>query len=282
MSERVDDRPPRRLADFPAGHPGEQFLTGRTPLFACRADQRFSYSLYVPDSYRRDGTRNKLIVAVHGTGRRVERLREGLVDFAEETAAVVLTPLFPCGIQDPDDLHNYKFIEYAGIRFDRLLLSMVDEVAARWSIDPVCFALQGFSGGGQFAHRFLYLHPERLSAVSIGAPGRVTLPDPSLPWWQGIGDVAAVLGNRVDLEGVARVPTQVVVGALDNDPSAIATVAASSGGDSRLERATSLAATLKGLGGAVTLDVVSGAGHDVLAVLPAVKDFLRPAVRVPD
>ena len=32
------------------------------------------------------------------------------------------------------------------------------------------FALFGYSGGGHFVHRFFMLHPQRLWALSIGAP----------------------------------------------------------------------------------------------------------------
>jgi pimeloyl-ACP methyl ester carboxylesterase len=88
---------------------------------------------------------------------------------------------FPAGIGDPNDLHNYKFIDYQGILFDLVLLAMFEKVAARWHIRTDRFALHGFSGGGQFAHRFLLLHPDRLHGVSIGAPGRVTLPTSERP-----------------------------------------------------------------------------------------------------
>jgi predicted peptidase len=43
---------------------------GRTTLFACQFDQRFSYCLYVPRSYDEDGeTTYPLAVIVHGTNR---------------------------------------------------------------------------------------------------------------------------------------------------------------------------------------------------------------------
>ena len=45
------------------------YETGATPLFACQADQRFSYCLYVPQSYRPEGAPLELAVLVHGTGR---------------------------------------------------------------------------------------------------------------------------------------------------------------------------------------------------------------------
>jgi poly(3-hydroxybutyrate) depolymerase len=85
-----------------------------------------------------------------------------------------LAPLFPSGIIDPSDEDNYKFIKYHDIRFDHVLLAMIDEVAIKYRVNKDRFLLHGFSGGGQFVHRFFYLHPKRLMGVSIGAPGRIT------------------------------------------------------------------------------------------------------------
>lgn len=72
------------------------------------------------------------------------------------------------------------------VRYDSVLLDMIDCVASEWgSIDTRTFAIVGFSGGGQFVHRFFYLYPERVHAVSIGAPGRAT-PLIDAPWPEGI------------------------------------------------------------------------------------------------
>jgi poly(3-hydroxybutyrate) depolymerase len=154
-------------------HPGIDLLTGRTPLFACQTDQRFSYCLYVPRDI--DTSRpHPLVVSVHGTERAVESYRDGFADLADKHQCVVLAPLFPAGIGDPDDVHNYKTVDYRGIRFDLILLDMVAEVGARWPVTTDRFYLHGFSGGGQFAHRFLYLHPNRLAGISVAAPGSIT------------------------------------------------------------------------------------------------------------
>ena len=266
------------LADVGAHHPARALLTGRTPAFASQVDQRFSYSLYVPDGYDDATEPYRLLVAVHGTRRRAEALREGLISFADRNRCVVLTPLFPAGIEDPNDVHNYKFIDFRGIRFDTLLLSMVDEVQERYNVDAGSFAICGFSGGGQFAHRFLYLHPERLAAVSIGAPGRVTMPDTTEPWWQGVADLEERLGVPFDAHAVAAVPTQIVVGELDDDPADIASVQASGGGATRLQRARALAEALSRLGGNVTLDILPGLAHEGLNTLPAVTAFFERVV----
>jgi poly(3-hydroxybutyrate) depolymerase len=132
------------------------FRRGKTTVFASQYDQRFSYCLYVPAD---PGPNAPLVVIQHGTERNFLLYRDHLQGFADEHGVVVLAPLLPAGVGDPADMHNFKFIDYQGIRYDKVLLSMVDEVAATCPVDAEKFYPHGFSGGGQFAHRFCYLHP---------------------------------------------------------------------------------------------------------------------------
>lgn len=273
----------RRIDDFPAGHPAWSLLTGATPLQACSQDPRFSYSMYVPTRYWELRSPLPLHVAVHGTARGVEYTRDRFADLSEERGMAVLAPLFPAGIDDPDDVHNYKSLLYRGIRFDEILLAMINEAAERWSVETERFSLSGFSGGGQFAHRFLYLHPERLRAVSIGAPGRVTLPDDE-PWPLGLGGARDLFGIAPDLSTVAAIPLQVIVGGADLAADVLATVAGSPlearAGRTRVERAGRLAAELSGLGTDVETVLVPGVAHDAGGVAPFVIDFLRRVLDV--
>jgi poly(3-hydroxybutyrate) depolymerase len=264
-----------RFVDLPAGHPGRRLLSGYTPSFAVQADRRFSYSLFVPEDLSDGEPPLQLWVFVHGTGRRTVLYLDAFADLARAERAVVMTPLFPVGIEGPDDIHNYKTIDGAGVRFDEILLSMVGEVAHRWNVDPSAFFLHGFSGGGQFAQRFALLHPGRLRAVSIGAPGQITLPRPDVGWWRGVADVEQRFGIVFDPAAFVRVPVQVVVGALDDDPAEVAVVAPDGDGLGRLTQARMLGDALRELGSSVRLDVVAGAGHDGAAVIGVVADFLR-------
>jgi hypothetical protein len=74
----------------------------------------------------------------------------------------------------------------------------------------------GFSGGGQFAHRFLYLYPERWAAVSVGAPGRVTMLNFSQKWPVGVADTETLFDRSVSLNRIQQVAIQLVVGSGDN------------------------------------------------------------------
>lgn len=260
---------------------------GLTTVYACAADPRFSWCAYVPRDYAADGTdRYRLLVAVHGTGRFVHLYRDLLVDYAERAQSIVLTPLFPAGITGPGDLSSYKMLRPCGIRYDRILLSMVDEVAARYRLAGDRFTLFGFSGGGHFTHRFLYLHPRRLEAASIGAPGVVTLLDGEHDFWVGVQDFESVFGQPLDLEAMRRVPVQMVIGGDDTDTWEITIdrdnplwmPGADKAGRNRQDRMHALKASFEAAGIAVRHDVVPGVAHRVERLVPAVEDFLTEAV----
>ena len=269
-----------RFADLPESHPGRRILSGRTPFFAAPAEPRCSYTAYVPDTYDWDA-RPGVLVAVHGTGRDVERTRDRFRALAEEQHLIVVAPLFPAGIDDPDDLHNYKFVEYSSIRFDLVLLNILDEVAQRWNANTDRVLLCGHSGGAQFAHRFWYLHPARVAAAAFSAPGRVTLVDDTTDWWSGTRDVEARFGVRVDPAALRRVPVHLVIGAEDRGDADLAATAAADRdqpGDTRLERLAALEDNLRGHGIEVSTTVVPGAGHDADATADPIAHFFNGAL----
>ena len=274
----------------PAGPASERaHFVGGTPFFASQHDQRLFYALYVPKDHTPEADPLPLVVIQHGTGRSAELYRDRWKGFAIEHRCVILTPLFPAGLIEPGELHSYKFLEYQGIRFDEELLHIVDEVGARFNTRTSRFFLHGFSGGGQFAHRFFYAHPDRLSGVSIGAPGRITQLDDSLPWWLGTKGFFEKFGLRIDLEALRRVPVQMVVGAEDTDtweinnpggPNWLDGVADT--GHTRVERLETLRDNYRAHGIEVRWDVVPGVGHQGSAVIPVVQDFAASLLdRVP-
>ncbi|KAI0150035.1 alpha/beta-hydrolase [Hypoxylon sp. NC0597] len=198
-------------------------LVGHIPHRALASDPRVSYALYVPPQYYYshgagvDSARAKLplLVSVHGTRRYVYDI-EDLAPFAESTPCAILTPLFPTGLDGPNDIDSYKQIRSKTLCSDLALLSMLDEVAVRWpEIDTEKIFLMGFSGGGQFAHRFLYLHPDRLAAVSVGAPGQTTILDDQQNWPVGTKDVESLFGKTINKDLIKGIPIQLVIGDQD-------------------------------------------------------------------
>lgn len=262
--------------------------TGSTTLFAAQCDQRFSYCLYIPtcvESNKEDSW--PLLVVVHGDARTAQSLRDAFADFAEANRCVVLAPLFPAGIIDPCDQHNYKRIKYQDIRYDHILLSMVDEVSRRLPIKKDRFFLFGYSGGGQFVHRFFYLHPNRLQAISVGAPGTVTLLDPEKDFWVGTRGFAQEYGQEIDPAALCQVKTQLVVGSEDTETRSITVPqnhpdwmeGANSAGRTRIDRIQSLKQTWEAVGIDVQFDIVLGVGHKWQSVLEVVFPFFQQQIR---
>jgi poly(3-hydroxybutyrate) depolymerase len=252
------------------------YFTGKTPSFACQADPRFSYCLYVP----RQAPVRSMLVAVHDTLRNNQALRDAFAEHAEASGTLVLAPLFPAGIGSPHDLDDYKYLHSGGVRYDEVLMAMVDEVASRHAVDAARFALFGFSGGAHFAHRLLYLRPERLAALVIAAPGSVTLPDARLRWWAGLADFETRFGRPVDWDALRQVPVHLVVGAADTDPAGtigspdhpLWVEGADTAGANRVERLHTLHSQLLALQCKATLETLPGVGH---VVDPAVAAAIR-------
>lgn len=257
--------------------------TGVFPFQACRFDRRFSYGVYVPPGYTRERAAGfRILVAVHGSERAPETARALCTELAEETGCIVLAPLFPVAMTDDEELHNYIYLQYRGIRYDQVLLAMVDEVRTRFGLPAQRFWLAGFSGGGQFAHRFMYLHAAQLAAVSVGAPGIVNTLDASRDWFVGVRDVSALFGRPVDHAGLRGLPVQVVVGAEDTGtdimvqpPHVLYREGVNDAGATRVERARTLHRLLCDAGVDACLDIVPGAAHSAAHVQLAVNAFFR-------
>jgi poly(3-hydroxybutyrate) depolymerase len=260
---------------------------GPTAIFAAKADPRFHYCLYVPPKVG-DGAKVDLLVAVHGTGRTsFLDFRDGFAEFGRWNDCAVLCPVFPVGVLGDGNRSGYKYLAEGDIRYDEIVLKMVEEVACKYGQDWSRFAMFGFSGGGHFTHRFAILHPGKLWAASIGAPGSVTLLDPAKDWWIGIRDLKRRFGIDFDAAALARVPVQMIAGEADLETWEIThkpggtywMEGANDAGRTRPERLQALKASFESAGVDVRLELVPGVSHDRMKVLGRVKDFLSEALR---
>ncbi|WP_010140204.1 hydrolase [Oceanicola sp. S124] len=251
-------------------------------MFAARTDPRFHYCSYMPEGYDPAGDRRyPLAVLIHHSLRDAQALRDQFIDFAEAHQCALLAPLFPCGINGPDDFNNYKLLRHGGIAYDEILLGMIDELAEVFRLHSDRVLMHGFSGGGQFAHRFMLRHPERLRAVSIAAPGTVTLPGDPRPWWPGTGDMETALGAPFRSEPLRALPIQLLIGAEDTSPEGVTiregsdfwTAGANEAGATRVERLDALETALRGIGASPERQDVPGVAHLGTGLQPAVKDF---------
>jgi poly(3-hydroxybutyrate) depolymerase len=98
-----------------------------------------------------------------------------------------------------------------------MLERIVDELARTTLADSRRLYLFGFSGGGQFVHRFAMAHPERVASYAVGAAGWYTFPSDALPFPRGTS-IPANGFEDVSFDAVRylRVPALVLVGERDN------------------------------------------------------------------
>jgi poly(3-hydroxybutyrate) depolymerase len=254
---------------------------GPTCVFAARSDPRFSYCLYVPPVPARSRTALDLVVAVHGSARFFTHYRDAFSAFCRWNDCIVLCPLFPAGVKGDRNPHGYKYLREGEIRYDAVLLSMIDEVREHYQLAEECFALFGYSGGAHFAHRFFMLHARRLWALSIGAPGGVTLLDPSRDWWVGMRNFRDLFGAEPDVAAMRRVPVQMIIGSADLETWEITQSeggpywmeGANDAGRTRLDRLQRLRQSYEGAGISVRFHVLRNVAHDALRCIPAAEEF---------
>ena len=114
-------------------------------------------------------------------------------------------------------------------RFDLQLLAMVDDARALLAREYQLrferqVLLNGFSAQAMFANRFTFLHPERVKAAALGAPGGWPIApvaayhDKSLRYPIGVADVRQITGKDVNMRELRRVPLLIFMGDRnDND-----------------------------------------------------------------
>ncbi|GGJ20998.1 alpha/beta hydrolase [Neoroseomonas lacus] len=256
-------------------------MAGHTPFFVAAAEPRFPYCLYIPKA--RPPGPAPLLIGIHGSDRRPELLRDILAPLCDRTGAVLLAPLFAIGSTGPDDEPGYKFGLFNGVRYDRALLAMVDDAARRLPLAIDRFAMAGFSGGAQLVLRFMMLQPQRLHAVSIGAPGYVTLLDPSLPWWAGTADFETIFGHPLDTEAIRRIAIHLAIGGSDTETEEIRVPeghplwvrGVEKAGPTRISRIEALDASLRAAGCSTQLDYVPNVAHATKRILPVTAVFLE-------
>lgn len=230
----------------------------RDVIWHLQADPRFCFHGYIPESIYDDNVKEfKVAVLVHGTGRNYYQYRNHFQKFADENNFALIMPIFPAGLIDPKDYHSYKVMNYKGLRYDHILLAMLEQYAEKFpkiKIDKVYMA--GHSGGGQFTLRFFYLHPDRLLGASIGAPGRPTYLDDTRDFFWGTKNFHQLFDKELDFREMQNVPIQMLIGELDTEY-----INETPFGCNRMERICNLKKNFEAHGIAVMKKVVPGMAH---------------------
>jgi pimeloyl-ACP methyl ester carboxylesterase len=150
------------------------------------------YYVYVPSSFFEDPQKGKILLSVHGySGRkdnqrgrkRVKRAAERWAYLADSNRWVVISPHF----DEKRFKNNYQRLNFYGVRADTRLEDIVMEAANMLSgLRADKLLLFGFSGGGQFVHRYAAFHPSRVERAVVAAAGWYLWPDNTLPYPIGI------------------------------------------------------------------------------------------------
>ena len=74
----------------------------------------------------------------------------------------------------------------------------------------------GFSGGGQFLHRYAMFYPKRIARMALGAPGWYTFPDPETKYPYGLRSTKDWPQLSFPLDQYLQIPTMVLVGEEDD------------------------------------------------------------------
>ena len=228
-----------------------------------------------------------LVVVMHGTGRAFMGYRDAFSEFGRWNNCIILWPALPGRRAGRRQSRRLQVHAEGDIRYDEVLVSIVEEVGQRYGLDVERFALFGYSGGGHFAHRFLMLHPERLWAASIGAPGSVTLLDPRAIGGSGSATMADCFGIEIDIDAMRNVPVQMVVGAADLETWEITHRRGRRALDARRqrrwatrpERLASLRQSFEAAGIEVRFDVVPNMPHDGNRVVGHVQSFFADVLK---
>jgi len=184
-------------------------LTQRVLDLRLKHDSDQAYVLYLPNTNLRKAP---VLVCIHGISRNAEEQIQYFSDYAESNEVILVAPVFDA-VRFPD----YQRLGRAGRgqRADLMLATILVEVGHHIGVDIPRFSLFGYSGGAQFAHRFMMAYPERINAVVVAAAGWYTFPDPECRYPRGTAQTASLLGMPFDLDRFLRIPVCTLVGEHD-------------------------------------------------------------------
>lgn len=189
----------------------QRHLAGKITRHRSSDPLLLDYYLYVPST---GGEGAPVMVTVHGLSRNARAQVRQFAPLAERYGVVVIAPSF--------SVTRFPAYQRLGLRHARLcsrpdeaLDAVIDQVGELTGACTQSLRLFGYSGGGQFVHRYAMFHPERVQSVSMGAPGWYTFPDPGCAFPRGLGAPKGLSASWELSAQLFEVPMAVFVGALD-------------------------------------------------------------------
>ena len=164
---------------------------------------------YMP--LRLDPTR-PMFICVHGISRNALEHVFAFRRKADEFGFAIVAPVF-----GNRDFRGYQTLgSKSGWRAKRAFLAALDDAAEVTGVTSRT-NIFGFSGGGQFVHRFAMAHPERVNAFAIASAGWYTFPTETARYPLGISGAP---GPGMDISSFLNLPMLVMVGSADRDRDA--------------------------------------------------------------
>lgn len=189
---------------IPSLQPGR--ITGRTTAGV----PRMEYFVYLPKSYRGDG---RAVYSIHGISRNAEEHVQGFIAQAERHGTILIAPLFSKDLFPRyQQLGTSSQLERADMAFEHIV-----QDSREWLDLPAApLRLFGFSGGGQFVHRYALFFPQRVARMALAAPGWYTFLDPDQKYPYGLKSTRDWPNLSFPLATFLQIPTLVFTGELDD------------------------------------------------------------------
>jgi hypothetical protein len=148
------------------------------------------------------------VVLVHGANRRINALSATFAPLAEWRGVPLLLPHFA-----RPAFTGYQRLAGADGRL--AAADALDVLLGQlgWRDQPI--DLVGFSGGAQFAHRYVLVSTTPIRRVVLGAAGWYTMLEPWRAFPLGTADGPALQGRHVAVDRLLRLPLRIMVGAND-------------------------------------------------------------------
>jgi branched-chain amino acid transport system substrate-binding protein len=235
-------------------------------------------AIYVPPG---SGTSSKpitVLVALHGMFANGGDFGLPLLDFAEKNGLVLIAPTFNYNV----NYKNPEVIANEDLELTGQLMQVFKQLPQTLKLNLGSKVLLfGFSRGAQLAHHFALFYPQETLGVAVLSGGAYTLPlsklnDQFLPYPFGVGNFNDFTHHNFAQTDFVKIPFDVQVGALDNDPSQVSRPYDPYIGNNRVARAQTFYRALNTLGVKAEFKLEPNTQHEVnLAQLEDAEQFLQ-------
>ncbi|WP_339747163.1 hypothetical protein [uncultured Maricaulis sp.] len=194
--------------------PVTQF-TGRPVKTACVSSVRTEMAPHVPYFFSRPAAEIPLrgtIISIHGITRNSAAHAFHMARAAGPSGYCVIAPHF-----SKTEYSGYQLAQAnaAGRDASQALKLVLADASLRFGIPTQSPILCGYSGGGQFAHRFVLTQDVAVRQLILIAPGWFTFPDSNEPFPYGLAPQANGMPGAPGLDRLLRTPISVIVGTSD-------------------------------------------------------------------